>query len=188
MKRVFIIHGWEGYPEEGWLPWLKNELENKGFEVFVPSMPNADEPKINEWVSHIAGIVGDADKDTYFVGHSIGCQAIIRYLQTIDAQVGGCVFVAGFFELTNLEGPDEEKIAEPWIITPIDLSRVKRAMGRAVSIFSDNDPFVPKSNWEKFEQSLGAETIILNNMQHFSGSEGITELPQALESILKMAV
>jgi hypothetical protein len=26
-KRVFIIHGWEGYPEEGWFPWLKKELE-----------------------------------------------------------------------------------------------------------------------------------------------------------------
>jgi predicted alpha/beta hydrolase family esterase len=27
-ERVFIIHGWEGYPEEGWFPWLKKELEN----------------------------------------------------------------------------------------------------------------------------------------------------------------
>jgi len=30
MKRVFIIHGWGGNPEEGWLPWLKKELEAKG--------------------------------------------------------------------------------------------------------------------------------------------------------------
>ena len=32
-KRVFIAHGWDGYPEEGWFPWLKKELETKGFEV-----------------------------------------------------------------------------------------------------------------------------------------------------------
>lgn len=24
-KRVFITHGWDGYPEEGWFPWLKKE-------------------------------------------------------------------------------------------------------------------------------------------------------------------
>ena len=40
MKRVFIIHGWGGYPEEGWLPWLKKELEKNGFKVFVPAIKN----------------------------------------------------------------------------------------------------------------------------------------------------
>ena len=29
MKRAFIIHGWDGYPAEGWFPWLKRELEKK---------------------------------------------------------------------------------------------------------------------------------------------------------------
>ena len=29
MKRVFIIHGWEGHPENAWFPWLKKELEQK---------------------------------------------------------------------------------------------------------------------------------------------------------------
>lgn len=41
MKKVYIIHGWEGYPEENWLPWLKLELESGGFEVNVPQMPEA---------------------------------------------------------------------------------------------------------------------------------------------------
>ena len=41
-KRVFIIHGWEGYPEECWFPWLKTEIEKTGFEVVVPNMPDAD--------------------------------------------------------------------------------------------------------------------------------------------------
>ena len=49
MKRVFIIHGWEGFPEEGWFPWLKNELEAKGFEVHVPNMPDSEHPRIQKW-------------------------------------------------------------------------------------------------------------------------------------------
>lgn len=45
-KRVFIIHGWSGSPEENWFPWLKKELENSGFEVHVPQIPDADNPEL----------------------------------------------------------------------------------------------------------------------------------------------
>lgn len=26
-KRIFIIHGWDGFPEEGWFPWLNKAME-----------------------------------------------------------------------------------------------------------------------------------------------------------------
>ncbi|MBI2582787.1 alpha/beta hydrolase, partial [Candidatus Azambacteria bacterium] len=66
--RVFIIHGWEGYPEEGWFPWLKRELESRGFEVRVPAMPDTAKPKIEAWISYLAELVGKPDENTYFVG------------------------------------------------------------------------------------------------------------------------
>ena len=31
-KRVFIVHGWGGHPDEGWFPWLSSEL---GSEIIV---------------------------------------------------------------------------------------------------------------------------------------------------------
>lgn len=40
MKKAILIHGWEGYPEEGWRPWLKGELEKHGFEVIIPEEAN----------------------------------------------------------------------------------------------------------------------------------------------------
>jgi len=51
MKRVIIVHGWYGYPHEGWFPWLKKVLEDKGYSVEVPEMPDTDHPKIDEWVN-----------------------------------------------------------------------------------------------------------------------------------------
>ena len=99
-KRVFIIHGWEGFPEEGWFPWLKKELELRGFEVFVPQMPDADYPRIEKWVAVVSQIVGVVDESVYFIGHSMGCQAIARYLETLPERIkiGGAIFVAGFFK------------------------------------------------------------------------------------------
>ncbi len=40
MKRVFIVHGWDGHPDEQWFPWLKQSLEEKGYCVEVPQMPD----------------------------------------------------------------------------------------------------------------------------------------------------
>ncbi|OGN15141.1 MAG: hypothetical protein A3J47_01435, partial [Candidatus Yanofskybacteria bacterium RIFCSPHIGHO2_02_FULL_43_22] len=141
-KRVFIIHGWEGYPEENWFPWLKKELEAKGFEVFVSQMPDADNPRIEKWIPAIAKIVGTADENTYFVGHSMGCQAVARYLETLpkNAKVGGAIFVAGFFKrLTGLgEEPNFEEVEREWLGTPLDLEKAKNHLSESVAIFSDD--------------------------------------------------
>ena len=185
-KRVFIIHGWSGYPNECWFPWLKRELEKKGFKVEVPSMPETNYPKIEKWVLFLAKIVGKPDKNTYFVGHSIGCQAILRYLQTIDAKVGGVVFVAGFFTLKGLETDEEKELAKPWLETPIDTGKVKKAARKFVAIFSDNDKFVPLENERTFKEKLGAKTIVLKKMGHMGSNDNITELPMVLSELLNM--
>ena len=79
MKKVYLIHGWGGGPEsEGWFGWLKQECEKKGIKVIAPEMPNTDEPMIEEWVDKLKRIV-KINKETYFVGGSIGCQEVLRY-------------------------------------------------------------------------------------------------------------
>jgi predicted alpha/beta hydrolase family esterase len=68
-KRVFIVHGWGGFPKEGWFPWLQHELKKENFVVEIPEMPETDEPKIEAWISHLADVVGEVDELTY--GHHI---------------------------------------------------------------------------------------------------------------------
>lgn len=186
-KRVFIVHGWDGYPEEGWFPWLKKELETKDFEVYVPQLPNAESPKIHNWVPKLSEIVGTPNEQTYFVGHSMGCQAIARYLESLPQgiKVGGAVFVAGWFTLMNLETKEEKEIAKSWLETSIDLEKVKSHFSKSIAIFSDNDPYVPLDNQDDFRNSFGSKIIIEHQKGHFSGpNDGITQLPVVLESLL----
>jgi predicted alpha/beta hydrolase family esterase len=49
MKRAYLIHGWEGNPENNWFPWLKSKLEEQGFEVSAPAMPNTETPNRTAW-------------------------------------------------------------------------------------------------------------------------------------------
>ena len=50
-------------------------------------MPEPEFPRIQNWIPAIAKIVGTPDEQTYFVGHSMGNQAIARYLETLPAEV-----------------------------------------------------------------------------------------------------
>jgi len=186
-RRVFIIHGWDGHPDEGWFPWLKTKLEQKGFQVYVPSMPEPAEPKIKTWVLHLSKIVGEVDENTYFVGHSVGCQTILRYLESLpaDKKVGGAVFVAGWFTLMNLETDEEKEIAKPWLETPIDFNKIKQHTKKFFAVFSDDDEFVPQENKRLFEERLGAKTTIEHSKGHF-GNE-VKELPVVLKVILSLA-
>ena len=188
MKRVFIIHGWGGFPEEAWFLWLKKELEKKGFKAEIPSMPDTNHPKIDAWVPFLAKLVGKPDKDTLLVGHSIGCQAIMRYLETVNEPVGGVVFVGGWFTLyeENLESDEERAIARPWLTTPIDAGKVRKNANKVRAIFSDNDKWVPADNAIEFEKRLGAKTIVLNNKGHMGGDDNCPELPEALSAILEI--
>lgn len=188
MKRAFLIHGWSGTTEHGWFPWLKRELEARGFHVEALEMPETDRPRIETWVPYLAEAVGTPDEETVLVGHSMGCQAIIRYLGDLQEgqRVGGAYLVAGFISsLTNIDGNEDPLIAKPWLETPIDFEKVKHVVGRIVAIFSDNDPFVPLENEVAMREKLGARTIVVPNMKHFSGDDGVTELPMLLDEILR---
>ena len=73
-ERSFIIHGYLGYPEEAWLPWLKAKLEKRCYQVWLSAMPHPDRPVIPEWVNFIAKLVGEPDAKTVMIAHSLGCQ------------------------------------------------------------------------------------------------------------------
>jgi len=188
-KKVFIVHSWEAHPGDEWYPWMKKELEKKGFHVEVPQMPNTDEPEINAWVSFLKEKVGKPDSETFFVGHSIGCQAIMRYLESLPlgVKVGGVVFVAGWFHLTGLETEEEKETAKPWLETKIDFAKVNKHTKNFVAIFSDDDVFVPVSDIKIFKEKLNAKTIIKHKMGHFRIADNVDKVREALDELLMMA-
>lgn len=183
MKKVFLIHGWGGTGNGGWFDWLKQELPKKGFEVESFDMPNTENPKIEEWVGYLEEKINseDIDEKTFFVGHSIGCQTIMRFLEKLHKhkKVGGCVFVAGWFDLINM-GEEEMKIAHPWINERIHFDRVLDHCNNFLALFSDDDPYVHLDEVEKFEKDLGAKTIIKKNKEHFNE---VNEIPEIMEFV-----
>ncbi len=191
VKRVFIIHGWGGNPLEAWFPWLKEELEKRKFNVVIPTMPETAKPTISHWVNFLKKTVGKIDEETYFVGHSIGCQTILRYLEKIKdpLKIGGAVLVAPWFNLIeeSYENEEERKIALPWIKKKIKFDLVLNHCENFVALFSDNDPFVPLGDALLFEEKLHARTIIAYGKGHFDGASGMKEFPLVLDELLNIS-
>lgn len=179
-KRAFLIHGWESYPSEGWLPWLKKELEKKGFETIAPAMPDTKHPKMIAWLKHLKKIVGTPDRNYYFVGHSLGCVTILRYLETLKKgqRIGGAVLIAGF--TSNLGYDDLGK----FFTKPINWKKIETHCRKFVAVHSDNDPYVSLHYGSFFKKKLGAKLVVKHNMKHFSGDDGITKLPVVLKELL----
>lgn len=180
-KRIIIIHGWGGSPTDDWIGWAAEVFREKGYEVVTPEMPDTNNPIIGKWVEHLKSVTGAIDGSTYFIGHSIGCQAILRFLETIDTKAGGAIFVAGWFDLTNQE-EEEKGIARPWIQTPIEYEKVKANITKSVAVLSDNDPYVPYEETKKeFETRLGSEVVTVHNAGHVTADDGFGPFPQLFE-------
>lgn len=95
MKNIFIIHGTEGHPKENWFPWLKQELEEKGYNVLVPQFPSPPivPAKIAEWFDVLKDYEQYINEDTIIIGHSLGGIFTLRMLEKLDHTVKAAIFV-----------------------------------------------------------------------------------------------
>jgi predicted alpha/beta hydrolase family esterase len=182
MKKVFIIHGFQGSPNGGWRPWLMAELEKKEIYACALSMPSPDEPICSEWVEEISKHIEINKKDElYLVGHSLGVSAIMRYLESATASVVvGVVLVSGPFK------NNENKKLSNFLDRKFDFEKIKSKCKTFIIIHGDNDDSVPLDNAKNLCKELNGDLVVIKNGGHLNGSSGCFTLPQCLEALNKM--
>lgn len=185
MNKAYIIHGWGANPESDWFPWLKKQLEDLNFHVEIPEMPNTEEPKIKDWVEKLSKTISP-DEHVFLIGHSIGCQTILRYLEALEEgkKIKSIVLVAPWLNInyTNLDDKEKE-IAKPWAESKIDLIKVKSHVDDVTIIYSSTDPFSLIEDIIEMEEKLEAIAIDLGEKGHLNAEAGITELPIIIDNI-----
>ena len=181
-KKVIFVHGVGGLDAGGWPYWLGRELLKYNFEYKILLMPDPMYPLVDEWLNYIREQNIIVDENTYFVGHSLGCITIARYLEELSKEnvAGGCVLVAGFSSCSILAGP----LLLEFCNRPLDFLKIKNQAKEFNVIISDNDKLIPSVLSEEFAKKLDAKIIFKHNMGHFQ--EDVLELPCVLNSILEM--
>lgn len=186
MKKVFLVHGFEGEPNGGWRPWLMRELDAQDIYACALPMPTPYTPIVSEWVKELERVI-DSPKETVLVGHSLGAAAILRYLEVTKDQILGAVLVSGPIEMVehNSKGKSLEKMRN-FFDTPFDFEKIKRQCGSFVIIHGDNDTVVPFSHAERLSEALEGKLVTVPNGLHLSGGAGWYELPDAREAVLSL--
>lgn len=183
MKKVLIIHGFEGMPNGGWRPWLMGELEKLDVYACALPMPAPDKPVLSEWVGEIARQIPAGSRDEFFlVGHSLGVPAILRYLEQSPhgAKIEGALLVSGFTSDVGI------KEIVSFVEAPFDFATIKKKAGRFAVIHGSEDDYVPLEFAESLARDLGVELTVIPGAGHFTGSEGWKQFPLALEALRHM--
>lgn len=185
MKNALILHGTGATSKGNWIPWLKGELEHKGYEVYAPDLPGADRPNIEKYNEHLLSQGWTFNEDSIFIGHSSGSLAILGLLAALPEQtkINHAVLVGTFTgdlgrnDLTDIR--DER----------INFEIVKKRAKKFTCLHSDDDPICPVDGAKEIALRLGAEFVLVHGYQHFSYStigEKSKEIPHVLEILEKV--
>ena len=97
----FIIHGVYGKPDENWFPWLKKQLEAKGYEVIAPKFPTPIGQSLESWMKVLKKHEDRINSGTVMIGHSLGAAFILNYLEQASKEIRAAFLVAGYHELLD---------------------------------------------------------------------------------------
>jgi hypothetical protein len=201
-RRLCIVPRWGGTSNSDWYPWLRAQDEVQSRfdedEILGPEIEVPGTPTIDAWMASLTAACGTGPGSaeilarTAFIGHSVGCQAVLRYLASLPAGVrtAGCVLVAGWW---TVDEPWDS--LQPWLVPPgvagvpagdpaLWLERVRAASPRFLVLISDNDPFT--ADWQAtkaaWQERLGATVRVIPGAKHFNA----TEAPAVVDALLEL--
>lgn len=174
MKNALILHGADNNSSGNWFPWLKSELENKGWKVWSPDLPNAGTPILKDWLDAIfSNIDWEFNKKSVIVGHSSGAVLILKILEELPEGkiIDKAILVAGFSDKGNR--PDLYKYKLDFLKTPFDWDKIKSSCKNFYFIASDNDPYdCGLRHGKVMHAKLGGKLIIKKGQEHFNLEKG----------------
>lgn len=188
MKNALILHDTGASTKDNWYTWLQKELEEDGYTVWVPELPDSDIPVTDKYNNLLLNSNFNFTKDTIIVGHSSGGIAALQLLQALSPEtVVKTVYLVSIFR-DNLKKKNDsgtlifQKILEPDLQFPT----LRKKAQKFVIIHSTDDPFGPAEHAGYFAVKLDGELIITHGQKHFSvdsAGERYKEFPLLMELI-----
>ena len=179
----FIIHGVYSKPEENWFPWLKDELEKKGCEVFVPKFPTPIGQSLENWMNVIRKYEDRINNETVMAGHSLGAAFILNYLEQTDREIRAAILVSGFHVQIR---SDYDKINRTFVDKKFNWERIAENCENFFVVGSDNDEYIPESVTRQLAFNLDAELHLIRNGGHLNSGAGFEKFSLLMEIIGKL--
>lgn len=176
MKQALILQGWPQKTTQHWYPWLKIELEKKGYKVFLPALPTmyTKNPNMDKQLKFLEKLV-KFNRETVVVGHSLGTQLAMRLAE--KHQYKTMILVGGW------DFNDLTKGIESFWVRPINHKKIIKNTKKRFVVHSNNDPYVTKLIASDMAGRLKAKFVFIKNGGHFMDTDGYKKFPQLLKLI-----
>jgi predicted alpha/beta hydrolase family esterase len=183
MKNAIILHGTSCTPDSYWFPSIKKSLEKNGYEVWVPQLPDSDNPILSKWFPK--ALEGKYSEETLLIGHSAGSPLVLSVLENINVCIHKAILVAGFARKLRMDKDEPQPILQE----NYNWQKIKSSVKDLIFLNSSNDPWTIDDEeglymWRK----LGG-TLVLREGEGHMGSDTFkqpyTEFP-LLEKLLEL--
>lgn len=185
MKNALILHGTDFKKTQtqrvnNWFPWLKQELEQREYNVWLPELPHAWEPDLTRYWNFLKNF--DFNKETLLIGHSSGAAMVFGLLHKLPREktVKKAISVAGFYK-------DEGWNCAGLFSEIYDWEKIKHQAKNISLVWSPDDPYISKEQTQYLARVLDIKPIIFQNKGHFNLEKGekFRQFPELLEMILE---
>ena len=175
--RALIIHGTMGSPEGNWFPWIKSELEEKGWSVDVPAFPTPDNQFLDSWV----GVAKSYKECDLIIGHSIGATLALKLLEQGICTPKQTILISGVIKEIGNETYDV--LNNSFIAGGFDWQKIQDNSSDIKILHGDDDPYVPLSHAQELAQHLNLPLDIIKDGGHLNTETDYDNFPYLLDLI-----
>lgn len=162
-KRVLLLHGYGTNAHSDFHPWLKSKLEDVGYIVELPNLPNPDEPLIEEQVEYV--LEKYPTKKNMIIAHSLGCVTALKLIESLDYKIDDLILVSGFIDYNFYEGDEDIENLSGCCDWDFDFNRIKSSVGNIHILRPQIDTAVTPQQTESLSKKLGSPIHIFKQVE-----------------------
>lgn len=179
---IFLVHGYNGISKI--FDYFKSEFEKKGHKVVMPLFPTQANITVDGYFDVFNQYENDLNDGTIAIAHSVGNIMLMKYLYENNTTIRGYISLAGFGEPFVNEGRNDlNNVIAPLRLAGKELAKIPELVGKAYSVYSDNDHIVPFNILKKYPAIIGAKDCFIHGIGHMGSKSGLEELPEVIDIV-----
>jgi uncharacterized protein len=186
MKRAAILHGTDASPDANWFKWLKQQLEQRDYNVWVPELPNNHTPNRKTYNDFLFGSDWDFN-DNLLIGHSSGAITVLNLLTDGRCPKISAAVLVGAWSHMEETYLDREQFKDLFPPNGFDFEIIISKCDKFLFLHGDNDPFCPLEQAKWLAQQTKGHMVIIPNGHHL-GASRTPDFPELLEGLRKYHV
>lgn len=164
--------------QKKWTTWIKEQLEEKGIQTFIPNMPTPWQPIYKDWKKYFEKLA--VHEHTILIGRSAAAAFLVRWIGENKQRIKKLILIApGKNSSSNSQYTQDLYDFE---INP----NIKEYVGEIIIFTSPEEPHYRQENVLLYKELLNARVVSLQGKGHYVSKDlKSRELPELLEEILK---